>query len=178
MTRSITELGLPVSIVGSDVNGFFFNAASESIIVTIGDNRASTPRRVFVRLIGETGYREIGKPEALGEFIQVATSEAASFAFLLFRTPAPGSRRTVYSASLPEGRLTACPPPTDRTQSKEIWVSTLLAASADGTFLYVITGSRPRPEPTTGYSIDYSLCRMVVATGEVDVVKVLETPFA
>ena len=70
------------------------------------------------------------------------------------------------------------PPPTERTLPKEIWVSRLLSASADGTFLYAITGSRPRPEPTTGYSIDYSLCRMVVATGEIEVVKLLETPFA
>lgn len=180
MSRPLVDL-LPVTVGGPGVNEFLFNPGSQTLIVTVGHRVRGNPQRVFLRTVRERAYREVAVPNAQGDFVQVVASELAPLALLLFaeRNERGGTAHSaVYSLSLPTGALAMSPVLAEESLPKDLWVSNLVAASADGLSFYAVIGSRPKPETPTGYAVDYRLCKISLATGAIDVVTQLETPFA
>jgi hypothetical protein len=82
-----------------------------------------------------------------------------------------------YVVTLPHGRLSPLPDPTGYPTSR-LWISRVLASSPDGTWLHVIAAEQSPTREDGGYSFVYSLARMDVATGQLDKIVDLPTPFA
>lgn len=163
------------------MNDFLFNRASETLIVTVGHRLRGNPQRVFLRTVRELTYREVPPPNAQGDFVRVVVCEVAPLALLLFaeRGERGGTAHfSVYSLLLPTGSLAVAPALSEHALQNDLWVSNLLSASADGLSFYAIIGSRPKAEPGTGYAIDYKLCKVCMATGAIEVITHIETPFA
>jgi hypothetical protein len=147
------------------------------MVITVGGAGRHVSQRVFLRATDERDYREVLPPDEKTRFTDIVSPEHTPVVFISGETDPPNTLFPIFSVSLPDAQLAICSPPI-ATPGTEVWVSQLVAASGDGTFLYVITGCRPSPEPVTGYSVTYSLCRMSVPSGEIEVVTQLETPFA
>lgn len=169
--RSFLEMGLPLD--GSTVRMVLFNPAAATLVALVGSPNAKRAQRVFLRPLSTDGYVEVTLPMS----VTVRHALVASDAPVLFvLVELQNKVRQVYSVALPNGELT---PLAWRSPASgvERWIAELICASGDGHTLYVVSGARPHPEPSGGYSVDYDLCKWTPAMGTLEVLDSLAMPF-
>lgn len=173
----LSDLGLPVVPNAARVTGLCFNLPSRILMVTVADSADSAACRLFVRTQQELRYREIAAPKPSQRLLhRPVISENVPVGFVL-ASDSVSDDRTVFRIDLPAGELIEVPSPAPLA-SRGVWVSSLLSAAADGSSLHVVAATMPWPEADGGYRVTYSIARLSVSTGTLDMVTDLPTPFA
>ena len=177
MNVQYIDIGLPVSPGGdARVVGLAYSPASATLVSTVA-LVSDSAHRFFIRGQHEVCYRELNPPGPEFSFERdLAVATNAPFAFVMLQERSTRDS-TVYAVSLPDGRLAPLPKPTGYP-AERIWISKLLASSADATWLHVVAAEYSPPRADGGYSVIYSLAQMNVSTGQLDKIVDLPTPFA
>lgn len=174
------EVGLPVEVDVRAVTSARYNAAASTMVVTLGPVVPGRFReRVFVREVGEALYREVLLPP--DRWIvrdELIVSQGSNRAFVRLYDRADRQYGSICAIDLPGGEVTVLPEVHDPPATGERpFHSTLLGASPDGHFLYV-KWQYYVPAGPPGRRIEHRVSRMSVATGELERIAVLPTPFA
>ncbi len=170
------DIGLPITPGGeARVVGLAYSAASATLISTVA-LPSDSAYRFFIRGQNELCYRELMAPGPEFSFKRdLVVAINTPFAFVMLQENSTRNS-AVYAVGLPDGRLAPLPHPTGYP-AERIWISHLLASSADATWLHVVA-AEISPRSDGGYSVIYSLAQMNVSAGHLDKIVDLPTPFA
>lgn len=171
------ELGLPIWTDGSRVTSLRFNYPSRTLIATVAQSAHSPTCAVFLKAETDGRYREVVPPAPSKHFGFVpVVSEGVANAFLL-GFDASLEVATIFRIDLPDGQVYEIVAPSPGN-ARAVWISQLLAAASDGTWLDVVVGAIPVPNPDGSYRATYSVARLEVATGLMQNLVILSTSFA
>jgi hypothetical protein len=180
----LTSLGLDIKPDGERcLEHLQYSDTAKALVVTTSTKRSGgPPRRVFVREIQEQRYREIGLPEQNKYFAEIAIAGGSPVAFARCCDEQDANYCTIWSIHLPDGQLSELPLPPKSTDPSilRVDISRLLGSSFDGSYLYVVVAYTPvfASDASVPVYWEYKVAKMSCASGDLDIITILPTPFA
>jgi hypothetical protein len=177
---------LPVEVGGRRVLELAFNAPSQSLIAMLGTARGQS-REYYVRGADVSSYRPLQLPLPTRRIGHLVSCQSSPVAFFFAFDDIDRSWQRIHRVALPDGEPEELPAPSSTPAAQfqhaeqfellRVWLSDLLAASADASTIYVNLGMEARG-PDARHVVRYVVAEMSVADGSYRIAGELLSPYA